>query len=104
MGVTGWREHPSNIHCKAGYIIVVKSENLTEQFPKEVGMIHGAAFRKVFGASASGIIGSGFSIQKRKVIDRSGAFNDASDRYHYNSQKIWVSSSAIVCSRSRAIG
>ena len=50
---------------KPGYVCIVDSNEALRRFPRESGIVHGAAFRSVFGCSkesVEGLVGEGFAV------------------------------------------
>jgi len=85
-GATQWK--CGGVKCRSGYIYITNSAGLMQQFPNETGMVHGAAYKKLFKESMSGIVGSGFSIQQGKFVFRSWSMNAFSDKYHNEAKEM----------------
>ena len=65
--------------CRPGYVVLVDSSMLKIQ-AGDVGVVHGAAFRSVFGSSVpKQLIGEGFSVQNGNLVGNSYSFNTGSD-------------------------
>ena len=64
--------------CHPGYVCIVDSNEALRRFPRESGMVHGAAFRSVFGCSkesVEGLVGEGFAVMGGEVKFNSYSFN-----------------------------
>jgi hypothetical protein len=86
-GQSDW--YLNGVHCKSGYIVYKLVKNI-ENLPG--GTAHEKCFRSVFGTSAKttdpDLIGAGFAYKPGKGFEnRSGTFNQHSDKIHHVSSK-----------------